>query len=465
MSTAQHIATQRKVSPKISDYLVIVGFEGTCNDSNSGKDPPPKPQEIIGWNAVLLNVKTGEIEDEFHHNILPDVHPKVSSFCTESTGITQETVNQGISLKNALSLHSEWITNTHNLTHDVQNQNEGKSHFLYVTCGDWDLKACLLTQLAHHNQTVPPMFSTWLNIKKAYGKFYNRKALGMTTMLDELDFKLEGRHHSGIDDCRNIARICARMLQDGWKPSATTNRGTYVPSCNLMVHNQKQRRKNTQKEKKEPVAIKDKSQCKTVFLIRHGQSEGQAARKEKKSYFGEEFTDCGLTDKGYKQAQEISDVLGKDPDAANIDLVISSPLRRALHTAVLGFEDRDILVHYDLCEMGSRIPENTALPMDQVLKSLKKDLRNHSGTIDTESLQPKGWPGKVHPSDISKKEKVKSAFRWLFQERSENYIAVVCHYNVIRSLLTINHVCNVEPQNAIPIKCLLTPGGDLVPAT
>ncbi|CAJ1938926.1 unnamed protein product [Cylindrotheca closterium] len=440
------------------DFLVIVDFEATCNDSNGGKNPPIKPQEIIEFPAVLLNVKTGAIEGEFHHYLLPDVHPKLSSFCTELTGISQEAVDEGISLKNALYLHSEWI-NKHNLTNDHKvnyNQDEGeKFQFLYVTCGDWDLKTCLPNQLAHHNQTVPQMFSNWVNIKKAYGKFYKRKALGMITMLEDLDLKLEGRHHSGIDDSRNIARICTRMLKDGWEPSATT----------IPMQKQKQQKKNAQKKKKEPTVIKDRSQCKTVYLIRHGQSEGQAARKQKRSYSGEEFTDCGLTAKGYKQAEEISDLLGQDPDAANIDLVISSPLRRALHTAVLGFDDQqDILVHYDLCEIGSRIPENTALPMDQVLKSLKKDLRNRSGAIDTESLQPKGWPKTARSPNISKKERIENAFRWLYQERSEKCIAVVCHYNVIRSMLTHHYQCNVTPENAIPIKCLLTPEGDLVPA-
>eukprot|EP00526_Cylindrotheca_closterium_P012455 CAMPEP_0113615172 /NCGR_PEP_ID=MMETSP0017_2-20120614/7560_1 /TAXON_ID=2856 /ORGANISM="Cylindrotheca closterium" /LENGTH=463 /DNA_ID=CAMNT_0000524393 /DNA_START=75 /DNA_END=1466 /DNA_ORIENTATION=+ /assembly_acc=CAM_ASM_000147 len=458
-------ATQRTgiPLPPDTDYLVIVDFEATCNDNGSAT---PNPQEIIEFPAVLLNVKTGEVEDEFHHYILPDVHPKLSSFCTELTGITQETVDQqGISLKDALDLHYEWI-NKHNLTNDVKNQ-EGKSQFLYVTCGDWDFKTCLPNQLAYHNQTVPQLFSNWINIKKVYGKFYNRKARGMTTILNELDLKLEGRHHSGIDDSRNITRICARMLEDGWKPSATTRRGAYFQNANaLQKKKQKQMQNNAQKQKqkkkKEPIVIQDKSQCKTVFLIRHGQSEGQAARKQRKDCYGEEFTDCGLTAKGYKQAEEISDFLG--PDAANnIDLVISSPLRRALHTAVLGFMDQDILVHYDLCEIGSRIPENMPLPMGQVLKSLKKDLRNRSSTIDTESLQPKGWPDNVPPRSISKKERIENAFRWLYHERSEKCIAVVCHYNVIRSMLMQNTYSNITPQNAMPIKCLLTPEGHLVP--
>lgn len=37
----------------------------------------------------------------------------------------------------------------------------------------------------------------------------------LSTMLEKLGLKYEGRPHSGLDDSRNIARIALRMLQDG----------------------------------------------------------------------------------------------------------------------------------------------------------------------------------------------------------------------------------------------------------
>ena len=40
-------------------------------------------------------------------------------------------------------------------------------------------------------------------------------------MLTTLKMDLEGRHHSGIDDCKNIGRIAKRMLEDGWRPALT----------------------------------------------------------------------------------------------------------------------------------------------------------------------------------------------------------------------------------------------------
>lgn len=37
----------------------------------------------------------------------------------------------------------------------------------------------------------------------------------LSTMLENLGLKYEGRPHSGLDDSHNIARIAIRMLRDG----------------------------------------------------------------------------------------------------------------------------------------------------------------------------------------------------------------------------------------------------------
>ena len=37
----------------------------------------------------------------------------------------------------------------------------------------------------------------------------------MTSMLEHLGLNLEGRHHSGIDDCKNLGRIVIEMIKRG----------------------------------------------------------------------------------------------------------------------------------------------------------------------------------------------------------------------------------------------------------
>ena len=40
----------------------------------------------------------------------------------------------------------------------------------------------------------------------------------MTGMLSKLGLSLDGRHHSGIDDTRNTAKIASTLIAMGWEP-------------------------------------------------------------------------------------------------------------------------------------------------------------------------------------------------------------------------------------------------------
>jgi inhibitor of KinA sporulation pathway (predicted exonuclease) len=98
--------------------------------------------------------------------------------------------------------------------------------YAFLTCGDWDLRTMLPNQLAYESRTNPDIpaspavapFGRCINVKMSFRKHYDQKNRGMADMLEQLNIPLEGKHHSGIDDCRNIARIVQRMQRDGWRP-------------------------------------------------------------------------------------------------------------------------------------------------------------------------------------------------------------------------------------------------------
>ncbi len=98
----------------------------------------------------------------------------------------------------------------------IQEINPDKS-LVFVTCGDWDLKTALPHQCKYSNLRVGEPFRHWMNIKKEFGAHYQTKVWGMTDMLKSCGLELEGRHHSGIDDTRNIARVLRKMLSDGYR--------------------------------------------------------------------------------------------------------------------------------------------------------------------------------------------------------------------------------------------------------
>lgn len=94
-----------------------------------------------------------------------------------------------------------------------------------VTCGDWDLKTMFPTQLKLSGIKIyPSCFKRWLNIKELFQDFYKTKTSSMIKMLEKLNIELKGRHHSGIDDCKNISSICVRMVKDGFNFNNTVSK-------------------------------------------------------------------------------------------------------------------------------------------------------------------------------------------------------------------------------------------------
>ncbi|EKM61172.1 uncharacterized protein PHACADRAFT_247611, partial [Phanerochaete carnosa HHB-10118-sp] len=115
-------------------------------------------------------------------------------------------------------------------SHGLLDPEKMESH-IFVTCGDWDLKTMLPKQLslveADHGldesgRVVAP-YNRWINIKTPFKKRFNmtRFNVSMPAMLKKLQLELEGRHHSGIDDCKNILRIIEKMIATGWDPNTT----------------------------------------------------------------------------------------------------------------------------------------------------------------------------------------------------------------------------------------------------
>jgi inhibitor of KinA sporulation pathway (predicted exonuclease) len=62
-----------------------------------------------------------------------------------------------------------------------------------------------------HGLPFPPLLEQHINLKQAFAEWKHIKPCGMKAALAMLNLPLEGQHHRGIDDARNIARI-ARLL-------------------------------------------------------------------------------------------------------------------------------------------------------------------------------------------------------------------------------------------------------------
>ena len=196
------------------DYFLVLDFEGVTNKHLGG----PDIMEIIEFPVVKVNALTFKTEAVFHSYIQPTIHPKLNPICTEITGITQEMVNGQPTLPRVLEMLDKWMREEKLLDKGVTT--------CFVTCGNWDLNTCLPVQCKYQKMEYPDYLKRWINIKDSFERIIGKKRNGMKGMLRELDLKLDGRHHSGIDDSKNIAKILATLAS---KEPEMLGKGTVNP--------------------------------------------------------------------------------------------------------------------------------------------------------------------------------------------------------------------------------------------
>jgi len=202
---AKNTGTPRP-APYGKKYYVIVDFEATCKETGL-----ISPQEIIEFPAVIVQASTNKVVAEFRRFVRPERVPLLTAFCTKLTGITQEQVDGGAPFKAVVRDFNAWL---------AKNGLYG-DNFIFVTCGDWDFRTAYPAQCKLSGVGVDGHCRRWLNLKAAFKVFYRQvdgrpqKKSGMLDMLERLGLEHRGRLHSGIDDCRNLARIWIMMADNG----------------------------------------------------------------------------------------------------------------------------------------------------------------------------------------------------------------------------------------------------------
>jgi ERI1 exoribonuclease 3 len=138
--------------------------------------------------------------------IKPMHRPTVSDFCHSLTGISQRQVDQGLRLADALEKHLNWLQSI-----------APTDRITILTHGDWDLGTMLPMDLKNigYGRAPDQIYQRYVNIKDLFQKITKIKGAGLMKMLHHLKLEPDGRHHSGIDDCHNIARMFIKLVHKG----------------------------------------------------------------------------------------------------------------------------------------------------------------------------------------------------------------------------------------------------------
>lgn len=173
---------------------ILVDLEATCWE----KGTSPARMEIIEIGAIRLEAGSWRSLDEFERFVRPVEEPHLSDFCRELTGIRQGDVDAAAEFGPVFDEFLHWI---------------GEEPLTLCSWGAYDLRQFEL-DCRRHERPLPAELRNHLNVKQAFADWRGARPCGMKKALRILDLEMVGRHHRGIDDVRNIARICRRFLSE-----------------------------------------------------------------------------------------------------------------------------------------------------------------------------------------------------------------------------------------------------------
>jgi inhibitor of KinA sporulation pathway (predicted exonuclease) len=171
--------------------IVAVDVEATCWK----KGVFSRKKETIEIGAVRLLLRRAESTwPEFQTFVRPRQQPRLSSFCRELTGITQEDVDGAPAFPAALRLFLEW--------------SRPLERLVLAAWSPYDVWQLNL-DLASHN--LPAITIPFLDVKKLAARIVGPKSFEQTVRELAPDGVAMPRHR-GVADARRTARIVNRLL-------------------------------------------------------------------------------------------------------------------------------------------------------------------------------------------------------------------------------------------------------------
>jgi inhibitor of KinA sporulation pathway (predicted exonuclease) len=172
--------------------IIAVDVEATCWK----KGVFSRKKETIEIGAVLLLMDRAESKwPEFQTFVRPTRLPRLSSFCRELTGITQEDVDAAPTFPEALQLFLDWV--------------QPMGQVVLATWSHYDLWQLDLDLEAHG---LPKLALPSLDVKKLVGQIVGSKSFEEAVRELAPDTVAMPRHRA-IADARRTARMLHRVLR------------------------------------------------------------------------------------------------------------------------------------------------------------------------------------------------------------------------------------------------------------
>lgn len=181
----------------LPDNYMVIDFEA------SGIVADSSDWEIVEFPAVMVDSRRQRMSGKvFHRYVRPTRNPALSDACKTNCGIEQSWVDAAAPIHEVVRALEAWAAA--NVCGSVA----------VVTCADYDPGTALRAEAERKGFELPLWLRQWVNIKVPFEAVHGSRP-GMKGMLQTLGLSLDGRHHCGLDDARNIAKIVVALLKRG----------------------------------------------------------------------------------------------------------------------------------------------------------------------------------------------------------------------------------------------------------
>ncbi len=170
--------------------MLVIDLEATCDE---GDGLPAIDMEIIEIGAVWATAE-GTVLDTFQALVRPVLRPQLTPFCRQLTNIQQADVD-GAELFPVVAARLASFAQRH--------QAPGAT---WGSWGQFDAKQ-LARDCERHGIDSPLAAFEHVNLKRRFAKARKIKEVGMARALQMVGLPLDGAHHRGLDDARNIAKL------------------------------------------------------------------------------------------------------------------------------------------------------------------------------------------------------------------------------------------------------------------
>ncbi|WP_082486167.1 3'-5' exonuclease [Acidovorax sp. Leaf84] len=149
--------------------------------------------EIIEIGAEWASAD-GRLIDTFQALVRPAVHPHLTPFCKQLTGINQSDVDSAEPFPIAAAKLASFA------------QRFQPESTVWGSWGQFDANQ-LTRECERHGVQHPLTGLEHVNLKRRFAKGRKIKEVGMARALQMVGCALEGAHHRGLDDAKNIAKL------------------------------------------------------------------------------------------------------------------------------------------------------------------------------------------------------------------------------------------------------------------